>query len=321
MPDTNLFSELITFIRSETDRHLNKLDIPEEPTFVYDPIRYVLAGKGKRLRPILVHLSGRGFDADPEDLMHAGLAVELLHNFTLVHDDIMDKDNTRHGQPTVHEQFGNEAAILAGDSIFTLGQLLIGQVQANTVQAVLAYNKASLEVCAGQAFDLQFEGDAATTLDQYLDMVGKKTGALLSLCAELGGILGGQSNDVCTALQNFGFNLGSAFQVQDDILEIFSDAENLGKSLDSDVIAEKQTILTVLARKHDGWDKIAGSDDDVAVKREQMRSFFTETGVYERAGEMSSDFISRAKDSLSVFSGDHKGNMEQFTDLVLNRTH
>lgn len=321
MTDTNSFSELIAFIRSETDRHLRKLDIPEEPAFIYDPIRYVLAGKGKRLRPILVQLSGRGFDADPEDLMHAGLAVELLHNFTLVHDDIMDKDDTRHGQPAVHKQFGNEAAILAGDSIFTLGQLLIGQVQTNTVQAALAFNKASLSVCAGQAYDLQFEGDAATTLDQYLDMVGKKTGSLVSLSAELGGILCSQSDDVCSELQNYGLNLGRAFQVQDDIMEIFSDEENLGKSLDSDVAAEKQTILTVLARKHDGWDDIAGSNDDIASKRDRMRSFFMETGVHDRAREMSNDYISRAKQSLSVFAGEHKRNMEQFTDLVLNRTH
>ena len=250
MPDTKSFTELLDFIRSETDRHLGKLDIPQEPAYLYDPIRYVLTGRGKRLRPILVHLSGRGFDADPEDLMHAGLAVELLHNFTLVHDDIMDDDDTRHGKSSVHEKYGNEAAILVGDSIFTLGQLIIGQVQAHTTVAFQAYNKASLTVCEGQAFDLQFEGDASTTLDQYLDMIGRKTGALLCLCAELGGILGGQSKDVCAELRNYGINLGRAFQVQDDILEIFSYKENLGKSLNSDIVADIQTILYIQPSKH-----------------------------------------------------------------------
>ena len=321
MPGTKLFTELLDFIRSETDRHLGKLDIPQEPAYLYDPIRYVLTGRGKRLRPILVHLSGRGFDADPEDLMHAGLAVELLHNFTLVHDDIMDDDDTRHGKSSVHEKYGNEAAILVGDSIFTLGQLIIGQVQAHTTVAFQAYNKASLTVCEGQAFDLQFEGDASTTLDQYLDMIGRKTGALLSLCAELGGILGGQSNDVCAELRDYGINLGRAFQVQDDILEIFSYQENLGKSLDSDIVADKQTVLTILARKHNGWDKITNSDADISTKRERMREFFLETGVDERARAMSHDYIARAQDSLSVFTGEHKKTMEQFTDFVLNRTH
>ena len=321
MPATKSFTELLDFIRSETDRHLGKLDIPQEPAYLYDPIRYVLTGRGKRLRPILVHLSGRGFDADPEDLMHAGLAVELLHNFTLVHDDIMDDDDTRHGKSSVHEKYGNEAAILVGDSIFTLGQLIIGQVQAHTTVAFQAYNKASLTVCEGQAFDLQFEGDTSITLDQYLDMIGRKTGALLCLCAELGGILGGQSKDVCAELRNYGINLGRAFQVQDDILEIFSYQENLGKSLDSDIVADKQTVLTILARKHNGWDEITNSDADISTKRERMREFFLETGVDERARAMSHDYIARAQDSLSVFTGEHKKTMEQFTDFVLNRTH
>jgi geranylgeranyl pyrophosphate synthase len=321
MPDTKRFIDLLNFIRSETDRHLQKLDFPEEPAFLYDPIRYVLKGKGKRLRPLLVHLSGRGFDADPEDLMHAGLAVELLHNFTLVHDDIMDKDDIRHGKPTVHMKYGQAAAILVGDSIFTLGQLNIDQIQTSTVQAMNAYNKASLAVCEGQAYDLQFEGDTTVSLDQYLVMISRKTGALLSLCAELGGILGNQSHEVCHKLHTFGLNLGRAFQVQDDILEIFSDEENLGKSLESDVAADKQTVLTILARKHDGWDEIKNLTGDISAKRERMQSFFIETGVEARARQMSSNYITKAMDSLSVFSGEHKRAMEQFTHFVLNRTH
>ncbi len=321
MSDTKSFTELLEFIRSETDRHLGNLDLPEEPAYLYDPIRYALAGKGKRLRPVLVHLSGRGFDADPVDLMHAGLAVELLHNFTLIHDDIMDHDDTRHGKPTIHKKFGTEAAILTGDSIFTLAQLIIGDIQSNTVHALQAFNKASLTVCEGQSYDLQFEGDATVSLDQYLDMISKKTGALLSLCAELGGILTEKSDDVCAELRSYGLNLGCAFQVQDDILEIFSDEENLGKSLESDVAADKQTILAILARKHDGWDEITNSDADISEKRERMRSFYIETGVEARAREMSQGYIDKAKDSLSVFGGEHKIAMDQYTDFVLNRTH
>lgn len=319
MSDTSSFSDLINFIRSETDRHLQKMDIPSEPEYVYAPIRYVLQGKGKRFRPILVHLSGRGFDADPEDLMHAGLAIELLHNFTLIHDDIMDKDDTRHGQPAVHTKFGQDAAILAGDSLFTLAQLMIGQVRSNTAPSFNAFNKASLAVCEGQAFDIQFESDTSVTLDQYLDMVGKKTGALVSVCAELGGIIGSQTDDILVELRNFGVNLGQAFQIQDDILEIFSDAENLGKSTDSDVVSDKQTVLTILARKHDGWNDI--STDDPSEKRNALRTFYDETGVRDRALELCTDHVQKAKDSLTVFSGEHRENMEQFTEMVLNRTH
>lgn len=319
MSDTESFTDLIEFIRSETNRHLQKMDIPSEPEYVYEPIRYVLKGKGKRLRPILLHLSGRGFDADPEDLMHGGLAVELLHNFTLIHDDIMDKDETRHGQPAVHTRFGQDAAILAGDSMFTLAQLMIGQVQTNTALSFNAFNKASLAVCEGQAFDIQFEGDTSITLDQYLDMVGKKTGGLVSVCAELGGILGDQTNETLIELRNYGINLGKAFQIQDDILEIFSDADNLGKSTDSDVLSDKQTILSILARKHDGWSDI--KSDDPTEKRNNLRTFYKSTGVRERAQELCEDHVKKAKDSLTVFSGEHRENMEQFTNMVLNRTH
>ncbi len=319
MLDTKPFSELVDLIRSETDRHLWKMDLPDEPSYLYEPIHFALKGKGKRLRPVLVHLSGRGFDADPGDLMHAGMAVELMHNFTLIHDDIMDNDDTRHSQPTIHKQFGINEAILAGDSIFALAQLMIGQV--NSFAAFQAFNKASLSVCEGQAFDLEYENDTQITLDQYLNMIGKKTGELLSLCAELGAILGNQDEMVRNEMRNYGMNLGKAFQVQDDILEIFSDVEQMGKSLGSDIAAGKQTILTILAKKHDGWDQIETINEDISFKLKQMRVFFIETGIKKRAEEMTNNFIQKAKSSLLILKNDHRNILNQFTEHVLNRTY
>lgn len=319
MSDSKPFSDLIDLIRSETDRRLREIDLPCEPSYLYEPIHFALKGKGKRLRPVLVHLSGRGFDADPVDLMNAGMAVELMHNFTLVHDDIMDNDDTRHSQPTIHKQFGINEAILAGDSIFALAQLMIGQV--NSVVAFQAFNKASLSVCEGQAFDLEYENDTQITLDQYLNMIGKKTGELLSLCAEMGAILGHQDEIVRNEMRNYGMNLGKAFQVQDDILEIFSDVEQMGKSLGSDIAAGKQTILTILAKKHDGWEPIEAINEDILLKLERMRAFFIETGIKKRAEEMANDFIQKAKSSLSILKDEHRNTLNQFTDHVLNRTY
>ncbi|MCH7762516.1 MAG: polyprenyl synthetase family protein [Candidatus Marinimicrobia bacterium] len=319
MSDTKPFSELIDFIRSETDRHLREMDLPCEPSYLYEPIHFALKGKGKRLRPILVHLSGRGFDAEPVDLMHAGMAVELMHNFTLVHDDIMDNDHTRHGQPTIHKQYGINEAILTGDSIFALAQLMIGQV--NSIPAFQVFNKASLSVCEGQAFDLEYENDPQITLDQYLNMIGKKTGELLSLCAELGAILGHKNEIVRNEMRNYGMNLGKAFQIQDDILEIFSDVEQMGKSLGSDITAGKQTIMTILAKKHDGWDQIETSNEDISSKLNRMRTFFIETGIKNRAEEMTNDFIQKANSSLLILKDDHRDTLNQFTESILNRTY
>ncbi len=319
MSVTSSFSDLIKFIRSETDHHLHKIEIPSEPEYVYSPIRYVLKGKGKRLRPVLVHLSGRGFDADPLDLMQAAMAVELLHNFTLIHDDIMDNDDTRHGQPAVHKKFGQDGAILAGDSMFTMAQLMIGQVGENTVPAFTAFNQAALAVCEGQALDLQFERDTSVTLDQYLDMVGKKTGALISVCAELGGILGRESDETLMGLRYYGTNLGKAFQIQDDMLELYSDEDKLGKSTHSDIQSDKQTILSILARNHDGRAEIQSEDPN--EKQAALREFYETTGIRERALELCGEYVKKANDSLNVFNGEHKDNMEQFTSMVLNRKH
>ncbi len=317
----NNFNQLIDSIQVETEQRLQKLKLPLEPACLYDPIRFVLKGKGKRLRPVLVHLSGRGFSADSEDLMKAGMAVELMHNFTLVHDDIMDDDDTRHGYPTVHKQFGVNEAILSGDSIFTLGQLMVGQITTNPIDAFKAFNQASLSICEGQALDLEFEHDPNVTLEQYLEMIGKKTGKLLSLCAELGAILGNQPEMIRKEMRNYGGYLGKAFQVQDDILEIFSDAQQMGKSLGSDVAAGKQTILTLLARQAKGWSKIEHSKDKLPDLLQKMRAFFLETGVKDQADKLSNDFIQKAKSSLTILKEGHRNTLIRFTELVLNRTH
>ena len=185
------------------------------------------------------------------DLLNAGLAVELLHNFTLVHDDIMDQDSLRHGKATVHKKWDESTAILAGDGIYAIAQILITKVGVNPLKAVHAFNKATLYVCEGQAYDKEFENDNEIKFDQYLKMIKKKTGWLIGFCAELGGILGNQSDTTINELRSYGLNLGIAFQIQDDILEIFSDSKSMGKSLGSDLIAGKQTILTVLSRQND----------------------------------------------------------------------
>ena len=163
---TDTFLDHIEQLRSEFNNRLNNFPLDSEPHYIYDPIRYIMEGRGKRLRPIIVNLVGTAYGVDKDDLMNAGLAVELLHNFTLVHDDIMDHDSLRHGKATVHKKWDESTAILAGDGIYAIAQMLITKVKNNPLKAVHAFNKATLFVCEGQAYDKEFEHNNEIVLDQ-----------------------------------------------------------------------------------------------------------------------------------------------------------
>ena len=159
MQDTNSFLSHIEFLRTEIDKALQKLPIDESPEYLYRPIKYIVKGKGKRLRPILVHLSGHIHNADPSELMKGSLAIELLHNFSLVHDDIMDGDDTRHSQPSVHKKWDESTAILSGDALFALSQLLLTDLDTTVHQR---FNEVALTVCEGQGFDKEFENNSSS---------------------------------------------------------------------------------------------------------------------------------------------------------------
>lgn len=320
---TTDFIEQVDFLRKEIDKALKRLPLPEKPEYLYQPLKYMLNGRGKRLRPILVHLSGKAFNADPEDLMNAGVAVELLHNFTLVHDDIMDQDDLRHGQESVHSKWDEATAILAGDGIFVLAQLSLARISNGSTEAYRCFNRTALTVCEGQALDNEFESDPSISLDDYFDMIEKKTGSLLGLCAELGGILGNQDQETCARLKAYGTNMGKAFQIQDDLLEIFGDRKSMGKSLGSDVLSEKQTILTILAREMNDavWNSVWMEAQGMKLddRLELLRSHFRKSGVYEKALEMVKKSIVKARDGLNVFPEKSKAELAQFTDMILNR--
>ncbi|MEO2186410.1 MAG: polyprenyl synthetase family protein, partial [bacterium] len=224
------FNELITFIRKEVNRDLKRLPIPKRPVYLYEPIRFALSGNGKRFRPILVHLAGRANNADPDSLMKIALAVELLHNFTLVHDDIMDNDNMRHGQAAVHSKWDESTAILAGDGINAIAQILLSGIPDRSNAICRFFNQATLEVCEGQALDKEFENDLSITEDQYLEMIEKKTGSLLGACAALSATLVGADQEVINYFDQFGRALGNGFQIHDDLLEIYGNPNEMGKS-------------------------------------------------------------------------------------------
>lgn len=320
---TDFFLDHIEQLRFEINERLQSFPLDSEPKYIYDPIKYIMEGRGKRLRPIIVNLVGTVYGANRDDLLNAGLAVELLHNFTLVHDDIMDQDNLRHGQATVHKKWDESTAILAGDGIYAIAQILITKVKTNPLKAINAFNKATLYVCEGQAYDKEFEHNHGIVLDQYMTMIKKKTGWLIGFCAELGGILGDQPDSVISELQSYGLNLGIAFQIQDDLLEIFSDSKSMGKSLGSDLIAGKQTILTVLARQNDPvgwkqkWEEIMNNDLQVAIKK--FRIYFEDNGILEAAKDMAKKYTGDAQNNLRIIPKEKRAQLEQLTEFVWKR--
>ena len=314
MPDTNSFSDHIEFLRDEIDKALSKIPINGSPKYLYDPIQYVISGRGKRLRPILAHLSGQAHKADPSALMKVSLAIELLHNFSLVHDDMMDGDEIRHGKPSVHNKWDDSTAILAGDGLFSLAQLLLTDLPQIIFQR---FNEVALTICEGQGLDKEFEHDTSISINQYLSMISKKTGALLGLSAELGSRLGNLDDHANQNMYEFGLNLGLAFQIQDDYLEIFADESTMGKSLGSDISSGKQTVLSILARERDSvsWKRFIDKNNEISAYKE----YFELNEIKMETQKLIEDYISKSQNNLEVISKDKSENLEDFTQLILNR--
>ena len=316
------FNELITFIRKEVNRDLKRLPIPKRPVYLYEPIRFVLSGNGKRFRPILVHLAGRANNADPDSLMKIALAVELLHNFTLVHDDIMDNDILRHGQAAVHSKWDESTAILAGDGINAIAQILLSGIPDRSNAICRFFNQATLEVCEGQALDKEFENDLSITEDQYLEMIEKKTGSLLGACAALSATLVGADQEVINYFDQFGRALGNGFQIHDDLLEIYGNPNEMGKSLGSDIAEGKQTMMVIKARNLFGkeWGDIIGNPDRLDFM-DKIRSFFTENGIENETKGLAQTYFDLARNSLEKIDGINCSELFDFVNLVETRSY
>lgn len=318
------FSGQIKQYRSQIDRELNSLVSHHEPACLYDPVRYVLEGKGKRLRPILLLLVAKMFQVPDEDAMPAALSVEILHNFSLIHDDIMDQDELRHGLPSVYRKWDEATAILAGDVLFAMAYIELAKVETNSFASLRAFNEATVRLCEGQALDKAFESREDVTLNEYMNMVKLKTGTLISLCCRLGAILGNRAGSEQHKLAEFGEFLGQAFQIQDDVLEIFSSADHMGKSLGSDVVSKKKTYLTcrALDKDRESWNHLLESlkgKDLAAQVLPGLRSYFENTGVRAEADEEIYRFVTLSRSRLEGFGGSPRDNLDRFVDMLMVR--
>lgn len=237
------------------EKHIKSLSIPETPVELYEPVRYVLSRGGKRIRPALVILACDLFAGAVESALFPAVAIELFHNFTLLHDDIMDRSEIRRGSPTVHLKYNENVAILSGDVMSILASRLMNRapgVVLNTVHDI--FTKTAMQVCEGQQLDMNFEEMLTVSESEYLTMIELKTAVLIAASLKIGAILGGSSQKDAEELYEFGRNLGIAFQLQDDLLDTYGDPSLIGKKVGTDILDNKKTFLMIKALEK-GTDK------------------------------------------------------------------
>ncbi len=226
--------------------YFNKRHFPIEPATLYDPNEYFLQMGGKRIRPVLCLMGNELFDEISEDAWYLGTAIELFHNFTLIHDDIMDEAPLRRGKETVHQKFGSNTAILAGDVMLVTAYEELNKISEHYLRSILSiFNKTAKEVCEGQQMDMDFEKLETVSYDEYIKMIELKTSVALAASLQTGAILGGAGQRNQELLYDFGRKLGIAFQIQDDYLDAFGVPEKFGKQVGGDIMANKKTFLLI----------------------------------------------------------------------------
>lgn len=251
-------THVVDELRSHVNTRLPQLVEGKTPEELYAPVRYVLEGGGKRLRPVLLMLTAKALGATVQASTPAALAVEVFHNFTLVHDDIMDHAEARRGRPTVHVRWDEPTAILTGDLMMALSYELLTQSPPEALPSMLpVYHRMVERLCVGQALDKAFETRPEVSVEAYIDMIDGKTGALLSAVFELGAIIGEASPEQQQALSEAGTLVGRAFQIQDDLLDLVADPDTWGKDIGSDLMEGKKTFLTLRALEHADGDEHA----------------------------------------------------------------
>lgn len=273
--------------------YLNKQDIHKEPKNLYEPIEYILRLGGKRMRPVLTLMAAEVFNTDYKVALPAAMAVEVFHNFSLVHDDIMDDAPLRRGQVTVHEKWNLNTGILSGDTMLILAYQYFEQYEPAVFRDLAKlFSKTALEVCEGQQWDVDFETRKDVTIPEYLKMIEYKTAVLVAAAMKMGAIVAKSSEKDGDLIYDFGLNLGLAFQLQDDYLDAFGDPETFGKQVGGDIIENKKTYLYLKALEFSSPEKASELEqlfslqlEDNSEKIETAKAIFNESGASKATQE------------------------------------
>ncbi len=299
---------------------------PEKPESLYVPSEYILQLGGKRIRPVCVLMGNELFGNINPDAYHVAVAIELFHNFTLIHDDIMDKAPLRRGMETVHTRFGESTALLAGDVMLIRAYEYLNKIAPAYLPKVLSlFNRTAREVCEGQQLDMDFEKRETVFLSEYIRMISLKTSVLLAASLQLGAIMGGAAEGGQQHLYSFGKNLGIAFQVQDDYLDAFGDQEKFGKQIGGDIVANKKTFLMIHV-----WEKASPEQlgilkglvrNNPSDKVQQVLQIYRDCGVEEWAKSLKEHYLQRALqdlDNIAVTSS-RKKQLFELADYLIQR--
>ena len=293
------FTDLVT---SFEERFTASMPFPASPQGLYDPCRYLLALGGKRVRPVLSLMANELFEEISEDAWRAAFAIELFHNYTLIHDDIMDNAPLRRGNATIHTRYGLTAGILCGDVMSIYAYDNIAKIKKSLPQILSLFNKTAIEVCEGQQLDMDFEQRSDVSIDEYIHMITLKTSVLLACSLKMGALAGGALGDNANKLYAFGKNMGIAFQLQDDYLDAYGDTGKLGKQNGGDIKANKKTylLLKALENANEAQRKEIEAllQKDAEDKVSVMLALFTATGADAACREATTHYSALAFDCL-----------------------
>ncbi|UKM65977.1 polyprenyl synthetase family protein [Flavobacteriaceae bacterium GSB9] len=320
----------ITTYQEDFVAYLQQYAVTKDPKNLYEPITYILNLGGKRLRPVLTLMTTDIFNGDYKTAMDAALSIEVFHNFSLVHDDIMDDAPLRRGKQTVHEKWDINTGILSGDAMLIMAYQLFENYESKTFQALAKlFSKTALEVCEGQQYDIDFETRTDVSIDAYLKMIEYKTAVLVGAAMKMGAIVAHASEANQNRIYEFGKNLGIAFQLQDDYLDAFGDPEAFGKQVGGDIIENKKTYLYLKALEFsNASDKaeltqlFCTNPEDVTTKIQTVKQHFLASGSAEATKTAIADYTKKAFSVLDVLdiAEDRKVILRAFGNNLMNRT-
>lgn len=309
--------------------HFKSLILKNEPHNLYEPIRYILSLGGKRLRPVLTLMAAEVFDVDAEKALPAATAVEVFHNFSLIHDDIMDDAPLRRGNETVHEKWNINTGILSGDAMLILAYQYFEEYEPQIFRELAKlFSKTALEVCEGQQYDVDFETRDDVTIPEYLKMIQYKTAVLVGAAMKMGAIVAETSEENANCIYDFGLNLGIAFQLQDDYLDAFGNPETFGKQVGGDIIENKKTYLYLKAMEFASADEkeqllhlFSVQPSDNTDKIHSVKEIFNQTGASDATQKAIQEFTFKAFETLEKMhiSADKKVILRAFGENLMNR--
>lgn len=318
-------------LQEKVNQLISNQEFNKKPQRLYDPIAYTMNQGGKRLRPLLTLIACDLFDGDVEKALYPALALEVFHNFTLVHDDIMDKAPLRRGRDTVYKKWDSDIAILSGDTMFALAYQYALRTDYQLIPKILeVFSKAAIEVCEGQQLDMDFESMATVEIEEYLEMIRLKTAVLIAVSLQIGAIVGNACEKDIEAMYNFGIQIGLAFQLKDDLLDLYGEQEQFGKITGGDIASNKKTYLFLKAlelcdsqERKILNDLYNDSSIETKTKIEKVKSIFDKTGVKATVELLMKDYYDKAIKCLESIDveKDRKSELIGLTDSMFSRNY